>query len=200
MPTGYTAAIEDGITFEQYAWACARNFGALITMRDSPSDAPIPERFEESAYYAESRDKAAAELAAFDAMSIEEKRLKHAEEERENVERNECYRREREALKAKYESMLAQVRGWTPPTSDHIEYKKFMESQIVQSIDFDCSELRAEPIPAFSAWCVKKRGSLVWSANYTQQAYEDEVKRVNGRNAWVQALRDSFAAKGGGDE
>jgi hypothetical protein len=46
MPTGYTAPIADGMTFEQFALGCARAFGALVTMRDEPSDAPIPERLE----------------------------------------------------------------------------------------------------------------------------------------------------------
>lgn len=40
MPTGYTDAIKDGISFNQFILSCARAFGALITMRDEPSSVP----------------------------------------------------------------------------------------------------------------------------------------------------------------
>ena len=46
MPTGYTAPIKDGISFNDFMWGCARAFGALIMMRDDPPGTPIPERFE----------------------------------------------------------------------------------------------------------------------------------------------------------
>jgi hypothetical protein len=36
MPTGYTAAIKDGISFEKFVWDCARGMGALVMMRDEP--------------------------------------------------------------------------------------------------------------------------------------------------------------------
>lgn len=52
MPTGYTANVPDGITFEQFVWQCARGMGALVMMRDEPTGAPIPERFEPSDYNA----------------------------------------------------------------------------------------------------------------------------------------------------
>jgi hypothetical protein len=62
MPTGYTAPIADGMTFEQYALGCARAFGALVTMRDEPSDAPIPEKLEPDTYYQRSLEASQLEL------------------------------------------------------------------------------------------------------------------------------------------
>ena len=52
MPTGYTCDVVSGKidTFEKFALQCARAFGATITMRDDPFDAPIPEKFEPSDY------------------------------------------------------------------------------------------------------------------------------------------------------
>jgi len=38
MPTGYTNCIKDGVTFEQFVWKCARAMGALVMMRDEPSN------------------------------------------------------------------------------------------------------------------------------------------------------------------
>jgi hypothetical protein len=52
MPTGYTAKLmEEGQSFPEFAMRCARNFGALIMMRDESLDVPIPEQFEPSDYY-----------------------------------------------------------------------------------------------------------------------------------------------------
>lgn len=62
MPTGYTANVHDGITFEQFVWQCARGMGALVTMRDEPTGAPIPERFEPSDYNAKRLQEAKDEL------------------------------------------------------------------------------------------------------------------------------------------
>lgn len=62
MPTGYTANIKNGITFEEFALDCARNFGALIIMRDEPKDAPIPEQFEASKHHEEATSKYLEEL------------------------------------------------------------------------------------------------------------------------------------------
>ncbi len=51
MPTGYTDAVKDGITFDQFVLGCARGMGALVMMRDEPSGTPIPERFEPSRFF-----------------------------------------------------------------------------------------------------------------------------------------------------
>lgn len=49
MPTGYTADIKDGISFETYAMNCARAFGACVSLRDKPSGGKvIPDAFEPS--------------------------------------------------------------------------------------------------------------------------------------------------------
>ena len=53
MPTGYTAYVQEGATFEEFVWRCARNFGALVTMRDEPTDVPVPDAFTPSKYHLE---------------------------------------------------------------------------------------------------------------------------------------------------
>lgn len=52
MPTGYTAGVKDGTVtdFKAFVMQCARAFGALIDMRDDPSDVPIPKSFAPSSY------------------------------------------------------------------------------------------------------------------------------------------------------
>lgn len=79
MPTGYTAAIKDGITFQEYALSCARAFGALISMREESSDAPIPDALEMSPYYQTSYDEAREALDEFSALEYPEVKKKYEE-------------------------------------------------------------------------------------------------------------------------
>lgn len=89
MPTGYTASVQDGkITeFRDFAMQCARAFGATITMRDDPSDAPIPEAFEPENYNAKRLIEAQEEIARLNAMTDDEKAAKEIREAREEERR-----------------------------------------------------------------------------------------------------------------
>ncbi len=59
MPTGYTAAVQNGTVtrFADFAMNCARAFGALVELRDE-MDAPIPDTFKPSTHHSESLKKA----------------------------------------------------------------------------------------------------------------------------------------------
>lgn len=194
MPTGYTADIAKGITFQQYAWNCARAFGALIMMRDDPSDAPIPEKFEPSDYHVKALDSAKSELARLDAMSMDDANAAAAEDYVASVRRHEGYLRERLDLQNKYNAMLAQVVKWEAPTPDHVQYKQFMVDQIRQSIDFDCSTsyLTAPERLTGEAWLMERIEKARRDIAYHTDEHAKEVERVNGRSAWIKALRDSL--------
>jgi hypothetical protein len=195
MPTGYTAAIADGITFEQYALICARAFGALVTMRDEPSDATIPDRFEPHDYNQKKLESTHAELNRILAMSPAQV----------DVERDRDYAREMESyskrmsratsLRTKYENMLASVRAWEAPTPDHVEYKSFMEDQIVKSIDFDC-DTSHDAVPekkSADGWLSIRLAELRRDIAYYENAHREEVVRTEKRNEWLKALRDSLS-------
>lgn len=193
MPTGYTAAVKDDISFEQFVWSCARGMGALIMMRDEPTGAPIPERFEPSQYYAMAADKARAELARLETMSIEQV---EAEADAAYVAAVQSYRdRIREALELrnKYSAMLAKVVQWEPPTAEHKGLQEFMASQLRQSIDFDCSTSYGEKPyrQDATAWhnglIAKARKDIL----YYEAEQAKEVERTEGRNEWIAALRKS---------
>jgi hypothetical protein len=195
MPTGYTAPIADGITFEQYAWSCARAFGALVTMRDEPQSAPIPERFEPSDYNQKALERAHEELKQVLAMTPEQI---SAERDADYEGEMESYNRRMAKaadLRAKYETMLASVRAWEAPTSDHVEYKAFMEKQILQSIDFDC-DTSYDTLPELKStdgWLAIRLAELRRDLAYHEKAQREEVERTEKRNEWIKALRDSLA-------
>lgn len=195
MPTGYTAAIADGISFEQFAWNCARNFGALITMRDDPADAPVPQKFEPSSFYKEWLDNAKAELDRLDRMTLEEA----AAAEKAEREKKAAYRDKRikecNELRSKYEAMLGKVRAWVPPSPDHVNMKSFMEQQIAESIRFDCNTTYLDNVPPVvcaADWLANAKAEAARKvANYSEE-WAKELDRVASRNRWVEQLRASI--------
>lgn len=193
MPTGYTADIAQDISFEQFVWNCARAFGALVMMRDDPQGTPIPERFEPSPYYAESVKKDAAELARLQSLTKEQASAECTAAYMREVEAYEKRRAEKRELREKYLRMLAKVKGWQPPTEEHVGLREFMEKQISESIDWDCSTKYDTPPAAKSteAWLADAIERARKSLAYSQKSYAEEVERTEGRNNWLKALRES---------
>ena len=195
MPTGYTANIGDkDITFKQFVWSCARNFGALVMMRDDPIDAEIPEEFKPSNYHKESLEKAYRELKDLDQISEKEATLKAIEECNEKNKQEKEHEKKKLVLKNKYLAMLEKVKAWNPPSPDHENLKKFMISQIEQSIDFDCKIYPSEINSPLSGkkWLEGKRKELLWEIEYHTKEDHEECERVAGRNLWLKQLRESL--------
>lgn len=195
MPTGYTAPIADGISFEKFLLSCAREFGALIMMRDDPSDTPIPERFEASDYDQRELKRLREEMTRLDGMSHADAEDAARLDYNAQMERRAQYIRDKHALRAKYAAMLAQAKDWTPPTPDHQGLKDFMVKQIEESIDFDCN-VYPEDAPRQKAgedWLSEQIiETRRWIA-YHEAEHAKKVERTENRNAWVKALRDSLA-------
>jgi hypothetical protein len=199
MPTGYTADVQDGkITdFPTFALLCARAFGALVTMRDDPLGAPVPEEFQPSQHYAERARAERDRLDGLLAMTPDEIEVaRNVAEEKRAAAWAEANTRAT-ASAARYEAMLAAAEAWEPPSEDHTELKAFMIQQLKESIRFDCGPMTwgAEPLPPPAEWHAKEikaaADALVW--NVREQHEENE--RVATRNAWVRLLRQSLTAK-----
>lgn len=194
MPTGYTAAIADGITFQQYAMNCARAFGALVMMRDEPADAPIPEKFEPSDYHDKAIAESSAELGRLQSLSDAELLAEHATALREHAADYERRVAESNAIRAKYEAMLVQARAYKAPTPDHQKFAEFMVDQIVNSIDFDCKVYEREGPPADPHhWRAQECARLVRDIAYHENGKREEIERTTKRNEWIAALRKSLA-------
>lgn len=195
MPTGYTAAIADGISFRDFALRCARAFGALVTMRDDPMDAPIHD-FVPADYHSKALAKARTRLAELNRMTLDGAE-QAAQEEYDEAARSraESIAKDR-ALSEAYGAMRRQVEAWNPPTADHVGLKDFMLKQIDESIRFDsmADYYRENPIKRIQAaeWLEKQRTSAMWDIEYHAKEHAAEVARVESRNAWVEALRESL--------
>lgn len=198
MPTGYTAAVQTGeITdFSNFALQCARAMGALIMMRDKPSDVPIPDRFEpEVSYYDSKLAEASARLAQLRGMSPLEVREAAQQAYAVDIRAEANYVERKDADRQRYEAMLLKVADWVPPTQDHIGLKEFMVEQLESSIRFDCPEggywyppTKLEP----DAWLAGQIGAAEREIERQTAERAKEVERTEGRNRWLAILLPSL--------
>lgn len=194
MPTGYTAAIKDGISFERFVWDCARAFGALVMMRDEPTGAIIPEEFKPSDYHEKRLAEITGRLQVLRAMGPEEAQAGAQAAYDAEKAFNEKRVAEIRELRGKYETMLAKVTAWQPPTDEHAGLKSFMEEQLRNSIDFDCSTdyyMKQPVLLDGAAWLQQVISDAeAWETRCLHQ-HAEEVTRTADRNAWLKALRES---------
>lgn len=195
MPSGYTADIATkNITFEQFTMRCARQFGALILMRDEPMDAPIPDEFQPGDYHTKQLADIQVRLDALKAMSPAElEQQADANFQKQLEEYNTCktYRSE---LATKYTTLLAQVMLWKPPTPEHFDLKEFMVKQLQDSLDMDC-DMTYVSVPVRltgEQWHNQQFAQLTKNCIYHTEENKKEVERTNNRNTWIKALRDSL--------
>jgi hypothetical protein len=193
MPTGYTAKILDGASFEQFVWSCARAMGAFIMQRDDASDAP-PELDEKpSEYHEEAREKARRELADFNAATpakLGEMYDAYITGQLEAKAKSEEKDRKQEQA---YRSMLAKVQAWDPPTPEHAGLKKFMVDQIEESIRFDCAKPDRDwyAVKPYSSWVGETLEKLEADVVYHTNHLRDDIERADKRNAWKRQLAAS---------
>ncbi len=194
MPTGYTHAVCDGklTEFPEFALTCARAFGALIMMRDDPSDAPIPEEMKaDTSYY---DDRIAADMKRMGEvqdMTMAQANTAALEEHRAALASRAKYVADKDIEAGRLNAMLGKVRLWHPPTPEHVEMKKFMIDQLTISLPGDY----APAIPALldgPAWRQKEIDRLADSVVYLRKEREREIERARGRTEWVKALRASL--------
>lgn len=199
MPTGYTAGIkpEGGVTFEQFVMGCARAFGALVTMRDDPADAAIPDEFKPDADHRDRIEAAEQRLLDITAMPLDVAARHAAESHAEAMRRHADREREAAAQRAAYEAMLAKVRAWEPPTPDHQELRSFMLSQIRESIEFDCRVYEPPAAMSGADWHRFQMREAERGLAYVRNEAAEDVERARQRTEWVRALRKSLRAPAG---
>lgn len=192
MPTGYTAGVGDGsiTTLRQYALRCARAFGATISMRDDPMDAPIPERFEPSTSHNEARlDEAREKLAQISKLSEAQCENRAKADFEARLASHRADEAEKAAENARYRKMIADVEAWETEAEG---IKDFMLQQLRISI----SDYRSDPPTLLSGpeWLAVTLRSLADDIAYHEKTPAEEVERTVGRNRWLADLRKSLPA------
>lgn len=195
MPTGYTAEVVDGkITdFPAFVMICARAFGALISMRDEPMDAPIPDEIKPSNYYVRKVEDRSRELGAVQKMTDAEARTAAEADHAKALKSRSDYLARQDAEAARINAMLAQVRAWTPPTPDHTEMKKFMIEQLTISLPGSYVPAMPELLDG-PTWRQRKIDELAVEIARSKDERDKENERAAKRTKWVKDLRASLAA------
>lgn len=193
--SGYTFPVINGeiTTFEAFAMACARAFGACITMRDDPSDAVIPEAFEPDPYHASRLKEAQERERDLLAMTAEQKESAAKADHESALKRWKDSRDEHQLALDRCTAMLALARAWQPPSSDHQGLKSFMIEQLASAIDgntYDTPQPRQQDA---DEWFAREMRSVVRDITYHTEEAAKESNRAKSRSAWIKELRASLS-------
>lgn len=191
MPTGYTAGIEDGTikTFQEYALQCTRAFGALISMRDDPSNTPIPKEIvPDTSYHEEQLVEARAEKEELEKRTDAEWLTAYREYLSSTYRRNEERQEEFRRLKDTYAKFLRMANAYVPPTSEHVEFKEFLINQI----EISKPTLYRVELMKFDEWKEHQISGSEWNINYHTKEIEDEIAQAKARNQWLQDVYKSL--------
>lgn len=198
MPTGYTSPIYNGddISFKDFAIRCAKQFGAFIHMREDFLDSKVVKRTLDD-YYKRCFDKAESELKKFKENPPTREFLTKEWEKKLRAIIEEDFKEEekRFALKTRYETMLKQVKDWTPPTLEHKPLKDFMIRQLEDSIECDCKPYaQAAYFPTKEEYVKNELSadSLEREVKYYQEQWDEEVRRCEEANKWIDDLLSSL--------
>lgn len=197
MPTGYTAAIADDITFDNFVMSCARAMGALVMMRDEPTGAPIPERFEPSDYHAKKIDEATAAIDRLAGMTEAEAEQAASEAYEAAIAEQAAAILRNDTLREKYSAMLEKVEAWQVPSADHDGLKTFMAEQITSSIGFDYDNryYRDQKHTKLTGaeWLAQEEAKARKDIAYHEAENAKEIERTEARNTWLRQLRESLS-------
>ena len=202
MPTGYTADIEKGISFKEYATKCLRNFGATINLREEPWDTPITKETicgsGDMSHYNKELEDAKQKLERFNRLTEEQKRIDFENEKSEKINRYNGYIQEKLELKKKYLQMLEKVKLFQPPTDDHVALKNFMENQIHDSIEWDCKlnfyyeVIEKANNKTFEDYLREKEESLLEDIEFREKVIRDNTDRNDSRWEWIEKALKSI--------
>lgn len=197
--TGYIHTLLDhNLSFEQFVWYCARQFGALVEMRDEANTAVIDfdkllSNSSAREYHEPQLTSAIEKLARLKAMSAEERTDYGSAKWEEQIRFYDEMIAHANNERAKLSDMLARVDNWTPPSGEHEKLKEFMVDQISRAIE-SCTceyaqEARANTM-AMSAYDFY--ANELWRAEQQVEYHEEELAKssndVNGRAQWLKAL------------
>jgi hypothetical protein len=196
MPTGYTAPVVDGkiIEFSDFALSCARAFGALISMRDEPMNAPIPDELTPNVKHYDERIEADLKrMGDVQAMTRAQADEAAAKEHSDALASRALYLAEQEAGAARLNAMMAKVRAWEPPTSDHAPMKLFMLEQLRISLPSDYAPAIPEILDG-RAWRQKEIDRLSASVVRDRKYRDEEIDRAHEPRGSPDAAQGSCPA------
>lgn len=198
MPTGYTAGIADGTITDLsgFAMRCARAFMPLISMRDEPMGAPIPDRLGKESYYAECLAEKQQELAELEAMTPEQRQAGADADIAERNAQNAKWKADKAERRQRYEAMIAKVGAWEGSPEG---VKDFALQQLRESLKYDCNlddswYQSLEPMTG-QEWFDQRVVELTKDIERAASEVCRETENAQAANAWLAQLRKSLESQ-----
>lgn len=193
MPNGYTAALFDAEqSREDFLLRCARAFGPLFHQRDDPMDDKPRLRTVDTTYAETALAEAQQRLSAAEGWSDDEAEAEALAHNDEQEDRWQCSQESANELRARCESLIAQVEAWEPPTDDHVALKDFTLAQLQECIDHECVNY-AKPEPIRGA---EFRAHLIELAQRDIERHSESITLAHewakAANKWIGELCDSL--------
>lgn len=196
MPSSYTATIyEKNQSFEDFVWLCARGMGALVSMREMPLNAKIPDEFiADTQYYDKQIKDSQTELSRINKMSDKQCEQESQKEFDNRIFKQESEEKSRKERLDRFQKMLSMVEEWQPPTADHTNFKQFMINQLEETFNFDLKYHNNKINKLTSKeWRYNKIKNFEDQIVYAKKHISEEIARTSERNRWIKALRDSLS-------
>lgn len=196
MPTGYTAPLYEGeeISFEEFMLRCSRGWGVAIVLRDHPPDVlPTEENVVEGDWRARLLVEAEARYDRVRDLTPDEVAAEHQAELEERARANAENVANCEAIRERYEAMLARVSSWEPPTEDHVGFKAFVIEQLTESLAADATSY-ARPLETLTdaEWQAARLERLGAEIKRQREDVWKQAERDVERQRWVRELRESL--------
>lgn len=191
MPTGYTAAIEDGnLSAKEFATRCAHAFGAFAHQRDSRVDSPLtPAKVVEDSYYVKALAKAKERFAKIKSMTSEE--IEAGWQEHTNMiiasNRESVERYERDV--AKYQTVKDGIDAWVP-NEEAKSLKEYCLDQL--KISWPYEPYPSTPYVTPTAWYEAQVVSAARDINYYETQAEEERTRLEERRDYGMKMLQSI--------
>jgi hypothetical protein len=199
MPSGYTYDVQVGnfTTLEEFAKTCARAF--IWQARDS--DEPDLRKLvrgsgNDLAFY--EKDLAETNSLLYVYLNMTDRGWAElvGRENREALIRYEKSVKEMKEQELRYRAMIEKVKAWEPPTDKHVEMKRFMITQLEDSLKFDCFEMKPPKININSQ---EFRNTRIKSVKVNIERTETQIAKMkNNKNLgaeWVEQLLESIEGK-----
>jgi hypothetical protein len=199
MPSGYTYDVQVGkiTTLEDFAKSCARAF--IWQARDSNEPdlrKLVSTKGHDIEYYEKELVDANLQLSEYLQFTVEDwDKLV----ERENTVSLNYYVsrvKEMKEQELRYRSMFEKVKAWEPPTDKHIEMKRFMISQLEDSLRFDVFEMKPPKVEINSQ---EYRDDRIKDLRRDIERIEAQIAKMKDNKnlglEWVEQLLGSIEGK-----
>lgn len=203
MPTGYTDGILKGKikTFPQFATSCMRAFMPLVHMKEHSFDAKYELR-KPNQYHIKGLRQAKSNLKKWQSYSDKQILAIAKVDLKKTIKYYTGKIKEIRKHKKSLEKMLTEVVNWTPPTSEHAEFRRFMIEQLETTIKIDGDveyyvkefEKNKSELKNINAIDVRRQKieKFTWDMEYNTEKLNKDIENCEFSNKWVEDIMKSL--------